>query len=75
MMRCSRTKTKSSVPTAIFVHQELSVPSKVMMVWMTPSTRTPSTVPRTYPDPPVSSVPPITTAAMASSSVPTRCRL
>ena len=32
---------------------------------------TPTSVPGTKPLPPVSSVPPITTAAMASSSVPT----
>ena len=59
----------------ILVHQELRVPSKEMKVWIVPSTSTPSSEPSTSPRPPVSSVPPMTTAAIASSSMPTACRL
>jgi len=38
---------------------------------MTLRSATPTAVPSTVPAPPVSSVPPMTTAAIASSSVPT----
>jgi hypothetical protein len=55
--RWMTTKISSRTPITIFVHQELSVPSNVMMVWIRPSTSTPSTEPRTNPVPPVSSVP------------------
>ena len=69
--RCRTTKISSRAPMKILVHHELRVPSNVMIVWIRPSTSTPSTDPRTKPLPPVSRVPPMTTAAMASSSMPT----
>ena len=59
----------------ILVHHELSVPSNEMKVWIRPSTSTPSTDPTMSPTPPESSVPPMTAAAIASSSVPTALRL
>ena len=59
----------------IRVHHELSVPSNEMNVWIRPRTSTPSTEPTTSPTPPESRVPPMTVAAMASSSVPTALRL
>jgi hypothetical protein len=47
MRRWSRMKANSSPPITILVHQELRRPSNVINVWITPSTRTPSTVPNT----------------------------
>ncbi|MDR8914988.1 hypothetical protein FEP75_05716 [Burkholderia multivorans] len=55
------------------VHHELSVPSNVISTWIVPRMPTPNTDPITYPTPPVSSVPPITVAAIASSSIPCAC--
>ena len=46
---CRMMKTSSSAPMKIFVHHDDSVPSNVMIVWMTPSTSTPSTDPSTNP--------------------------
>src|SRR6266498_96469 len=66
--RCRRMKASNSTPTAIFVHHELRVPSNVMMVWMTPRMSTPINVPKILPTPPERGVPPMTTAAIASSS-------
>jgi hypothetical protein len=45
--RWMTTKTRSSPPMTIRVHQELRVPSKEMKVWIVPSTRTPSSEPTT----------------------------
>lgn len=45
--RCSRQNTKSSAPTTMRVHHELSVPSKEISVWMIPSISTPNSVPAT----------------------------
>ena len=45
--RCSRQNTKSSAPTTMRVHHELSVPSKEISVWMMPSIITPKSVPTT----------------------------
>lgn len=73
--RCSTTKTRSRSPITIRDHHELKVPSNDRIVWIVPSTSTPSTEPSTNPEPPVSRVPPMTTAAIASSSMPTACRL
>ena len=56
------------------VHQE-SRPSRAMSTWIRPYTSTPATDPRTNPPPPVRSAPPITTAAIASSSMPMPVRL
>src|SRR5690606_11383096 len=71
--RCRAMKANSRTLMAMRVHHELSVPSKVRIVLITPSTSTPRRVPNTYPEPPVSTVPPMTTAAIASSSIPTAC--
>ena len=54
----------------IVVISGLIPPSRVMSTFIRPSTKAPITEPMIEPDPPVSSVPPITTAAMASSSQP-----
>jgi poly(hydroxyalkanoate) depolymerase family esterase len=72
--RCSRQNTSSSAPITIRVHHALSEPSKVIRVWINPSISTPHSVPATRPMPPDSSVPPITTEAIASSSRPVACR-
>ncbi|RST54586.1 DUF2992 family protein [Variovorax sp. DXTD-1] len=45
--RCSRQNTKSSAPTTMRVHHELSVPSNEISVWMIPSISTPKRVPAT----------------------------
>lgn len=45
--RWMRMNAHSSTPVAIFVHQELRVPSNWMMLLMRPRTRTPNRVPRT----------------------------
>ena len=45
-------------------------PWKEMPVWITPKMRMPMNVPATNPTPPLRSVPPTTTAAIASSSRP-----
>ena len=57
-----------SSPMTIFVHQELRLPLNWIRVWVSPRMSTPNRVPMTYPDPPASDVPPITTAAMALNS-------
>ena len=59
---------------AMRAHHELSVPSKVISDWITPSNSTPTTLPLISPTPPVSKVPPTTVAAMASSSMPCACK-
>ncbi len=43
--RCRRMNANRSRPITIFVHHELSVPWKLISVWIRPSTRTPRTVP------------------------------
>ncbi len=45
MRRWRRMKIRSNRPMTILVHQELRVPSKLMTVWISPSTSTPRTVP------------------------------
>ena len=64
--------TSSRPPITILVHHELRVPSNEMKVWIRPEYQHPSSEPMTRPTPPDRSVPPMTVAAMASSSVPTR---
>jgi len=46
---CRMMNTNSKAPMKIFVHHELRVPSKLMTVWIRPSTRTPSAEPSTKP--------------------------
>ena len=58
---------------AILVHQDDNVPWNVMIVSMIPLIRDPKSEPITVPTPPVSSVPPMTAAAMASISNPRAC--
>ena len=55
---------------AMRVHQLLSVPWNVIAVEIIANASTPSGVPITYPTPPLKSVPPTTTAAIASNSIP-----
>lgn len=45
--RCTAQNTNSSAPMTILVHQELSVPSKAISVWIRPSTSTPDNAPAT----------------------------
>ena len=59
-----------SNPMMIGVHHELMFPWNVMMVWIMPKMSTPTNVPANKPTPPLSNVPPTTTAAIASSSRP-----
>ena len=68
--RCSRMNRSSSRPTAMRSHHEFSRPSKRRAVWIVPKINTPSSVPNIYPIPPLSNVPPMTTQAIASSSLP-----
>ena len=65
-----RRRRAAGAPVMIRIQYELRVPSKEIRVLIMPSTMTPSSEPTTYPRPPVSRVPPMTTAAIASSSVP-----
>ena len=67
------TMNTSTRAPAIRVQPELSVPLNFMIDEIVPSTSTPSSEPMTKPYPPVSSVPPIATAAIASSSMPIAC--
>ena len=69
-MVCTPMKTSVSTPMTIFVHHELSEPMNWIRAWVTARTITPNNVPKTYPEPPVNIVPPITTEAMTSSSKP-----
>ena len=46
-LNMSSSTTNSSTPTTMRVHQELSVPSKAIRVWMIPSISTPNSVPAT----------------------------
>ena len=58
-------------PNARVIRSLAVPPSRVMSTFIRPSTRAPITEPSTKPAPPVSRVPPMMTAAMASSSQPT----
>ena len=66
---CSRMKKPSSAPLAISCHQLSFRPLRGMIFWMVARIMTPKKVPITLPTPPVSSVPPIMEAAMASISL------
>src|ERR687893_441358 len=58
-------------PRRTSCHQGLIQPSRLKMLKMSASRSMPTSVEPTPPCPPVKSVPPTTTAAMASSSQPT----
>src|SRR5947209_8769806 len=68
--RCTITNTSNKAPLSRPCHHGLMVPSRLKMLSNTPSRRSPINVAGTLPLPPVSSVPPTTTAAMASNSHP-----
>ena len=66
-------KKHKSAAIVIRVHQEESVPWKVINASIVALIRTPNRVPNTLPTPPVKSVPPITEEAIASISKPFAC--
>ena len=47
IMFCMKMKTRTRRPTMMRVHQELMRPSKMMSVWIRPSTSTPKSEPKT----------------------------
>ena len=59
-----------SNPLLIMIQAPLSEPLKLMSVAISPKIMPPNSAPATKPTPPVSSVPPSTTAAIALSSLP-----
>src|SRR5262245_30390144 len=67
---CTATTTARKAPLTTDWKCVLKVPIWLITFWMTRSSKTPASVPLTEPAPPVSSVPPMTTAAIASSSRP-----
>ncbi len=62
--------TNSSTPLVIMIQAPLSEPLKLIRVAIKPRIMPPNNAPTTSPTPPVSSVPPSTTAAIALSSAP-----
>ena len=66
-------KKHSSAESTIRTHQLDSVPWVVIRLDMVPLISTPNTVPNGVPTPPLSSVPPMTDAEIASISRPLAC--
>ena len=66
-------KNANNAAIVIFVHQEDSVPWKLIKVSIVPLINTPNKLPNTLPTPPLNSVPPITAEAIASISKPFAC--
>ena len=70
---CRMIKKHISAATAIFDQLESSLPLVCTKVVMVPMISTPKNEPITLPTQPVSSVPPITVAAIACISMPVAC--
>src|SRR5690606_26418982 len=68
--RWATTTRARKAPLTTCWNAEVRVPTWLIRLWITPSSSTPAIVPVMPPAPPVSRVPPMTTAAMASSSRP-----
>jgi len=66
---CRMMKKPSMAPLAISCHQESLRGLRPMIFWIVARISTPKRVPNTLPTPPVSSVPPMMEAAMASISL------
>lgn len=69
----STIKKQSNAAIVILVHQDDRVPWNVINASIVALIRTPNSVPKTLPTPPVSSVPPMTEEAIASISKPFAC--
>ena len=65
--------THSSAAVIILAQLESSFPFVMTRALIVPVINTPTSVPHTFPTPPVRRVPPITAAAMASISSPFAC--
>ena len=72
--RCITMKRKRRTPPLIMIHAPFSDPLKLMSVAIKPRIMPPNSVPATIPTPPVSTVPPSPTAAIAVSSFPVPAR-
>lgn len=70
---CSRIKKHNNIAVIIFAHELTSFPFDFTSVEIVPLISTPTREPRTFPTPPVKSVPPITEDEIASISKPVAC--